>query len=159
MFRFSLQQVLEYRQELQRGCERVFFMARERMEQAIGERQALETERRAVAKKQAELAAGGPTLGVAVFSPGNYMIHQEYLDELSERIERKTLEVEQLRAEAEKKRAVLIEAMRDVEIMAALKKEELKDYEYAERKNEEKALSDLAIFNFNQRRREKIASK
>ena len=158
MFRFSLQQVLEYRQELQRNCERELFIARERLEQARREQEALETERRIVAEKQAALAAGGQTLGVAAFSPGNYMIHQEYLDELSVMIERKALEIEQLRAAAEEKRAALIEAMRDVEIMEELKKEELKEYEYAERKTEEKALSDLAIFNFNQRRREKIAS-
>ena len=159
MFRFSLQQVLEYRQEVQKSCEREYFQARERLEQAEAEREALEVERQSVAGQLAALAAGGSPASGEVFSPERYLMHQHYLDELTAKIAAKILEGELLQVEAEKKRAILIEALRDVEIMEELKKEELKEDEYFERKNEEKMMSDLAIFNFNQRRREKIAGK
>jgi flagellar export protein FliJ len=152
MFHFSLQQVLDYRSEIQGDCEREFYRAQQELNQALEVHVRLVNERMKVARQMADKLAEGASLDF-------YLLCQTYLNDLKERIERKQVEVSRLEEIAEQRRQVLVEAMREVETMEQLRKQELEEYAYQERKDEEKAMNDVAIFSFNRGRRERISEQ
>ncbi|MBN1517311.1 flagellar export protein FliJ [Candidatus Sumerlaeota bacterium] len=150
MFHFSLEEVLEYRLTLQDERQREYTAAQSRLNDAEQFREALRHARVDAAMDLSLCAEHG-------IPPHEYLLRQRHLDGLALQIRDQDERVVQLRRIAEIRRQHLVEALREVETLEALKKEELKAYEYDERRQEMKEMNDFAVFQFSRREREKNA--
>ena len=141
MFQFSLQEVLEFRQEKLEECEREYLKAAQELKQARAKQEALGEERRETIDSLRDRQEAG-------ISPGESWIFQNYIEDMDARafdLAKETWQCEQI---MQYKRDDYLLARREVEVMEKLREQEFRGYQYKERKNEEKMLNDLAIFKY-----------
>lgn len=151
-FRFSLEEVLEYRRQSEELRQRevatvqnqvdhvsgLLAQARDHRRHYAGELNRVETEGQGYARQE---------------------IYLNYIRGLSRLIERTEAHLEDLRAELLRRRALLQEAARARRVLEELEQQERRTYLIEETRAEAKAFDEIAIRNYSMRRREKSAAR
>lgn len=149
-FRFSLEEVLDYRNrieetrqrelnEIRRRIDYVEGLLREARERRIHYRQELNE---VVSRKR---------------SSGLQRIYLDYLRGLDDLIQRTEAHLEDLRRESDRRRGLLEAAIRERRIMEELRKAELRQYLLEERRAEGRVYDEIAIRKFVTAQQEKNA--
>lgn len=141
MFRFSLQEVMDFRMESLLNAEQEYLEANRELNDALSRLDQVKHERESTVRSLQKKQDDG-------ISPGESWIYQNYLVELDTKAFDMGAEAQMLRDQVNEKREVYQTAHKDVDVMEKLRDKELKEFQYNELKNEEKMLNDLAIFKF-----------
>lgn len=135
-FRFSLETVLDYKQQALDAlrAEHGAILARVRAQEEVVD--GLEEEHRQV---DAEFTRR-KLEGLTVLDALNY---EQYLRSLEREIQEERYKLEQLRRQEDRKRAQVVEARRETATIEKLKEHKLEDYRKAEQKDEEQRIEEF----------------
>jgi len=150
-FRFSLQEVLDYRKRIEEMRQRELGETQrsvDRVENLIGQARALRA--RCRSELSARLEKGGQWFPY-------HEIYVNYLKALEGLIAKSETHLTDLRAELERRRLLLEYASRQRQVLDELRKQELKQFVVGERRAERKQFDEMAIRNYLVSSREKDA--
>lgn len=135
-FRFGLDSVLDYRQQVLDGLQGEYAKALERVRQQQARKEAVELEYARVNREFRERAAEGISIADA-------MGYENRLRVLEQEIARETKRLQELQQEAEVKRGQVMQAHVDTRILERLKEKKLRDYHKDVQKSEEQFIDEL----------------
>ena len=135
-FRFGLDSVLDYRQQVLDGLQGEYAKALERVRQQEARKEAVELQYAQVNQEFRERAAEGISIADA-------MSYETGLRVLERDIARETKRLEELQQAAEVKRRQVMQAHVDTRILERLKEKKLQNYQKDMQKSEEQFIDEL----------------
>lgn len=149
-FRFSLKQVLDYRQQMEDNRRREMQEVQKEVTYVEDLLVQAREKRESTRREWRDAIQSGKTMAVQ----GLYNNYVRGLDHLIIQTES---HLAILRQELERRREILVQASREKQVMEALKKEERKQYLVDERREETKEYDEMALRKFSGRSPENFA--
>lgn len=149
-FKFSLQEVLDYRGRIEEVRQGEMLAARRQVEYVENVLERARGRRFEYREEMNRLVGEG-----AGFARQELFLN--YIEGLDRMIKGSVKHLEELRGELERRRERLLEAAREREVLDELKKQEAREYLVAERRLEDKEYNEMSIRNFLLAQREKSA--
>lgn len=146
MKRFPLDSLLAYRQEVEQELKEELAAIQERLSLEVGKLRKYRAE-----KDHWRVELGG--LQGEHFSSPRVELYQNYLEQLTQKIQRQEEVIAQVQAVKEAKRQGLLQASRDKKMVERLKEGFQRRVDLEEKQTEQKFLGDLALGNFFRRLR------
>lgn len=135
-FKFRLQSVFDLRQHLESEQKDALTKERQKLDELVAAREALNVKFDMWSKKYITLAGVG-------MSPIDAVRIGQYLEDITKDIVLTSRQVERQKANVEKQRLLLIEKMKDRKTMETLFDKQHERYRYDESKKEENEIADL----------------
>lgn len=143
-YKFSLDQVLEVRQNIETQRQGEFAQAMRVIDENIDILSGIEEDQqRSLEGYRVHQRAG--------IQPSECIQYHQYFHALEASIDQQNKNIELLRDEAEEKRARLEEALRDKLVIEELKKENLRDFQKTRSKSEQMFIDDMSTITYNYR--------
>ncbi len=149
-FRFSLQEVLDYRHRIEEVRQAEMEQMRRQVEEVRGLIQQARQQRANYRSELNEQVQQGKSFA-------HQQIYLNYLKAMDLLIERSEEHLLQLQRELERRRVRLVQASRDRQVMDELKKDERKQYLIDEQRLQTKEYDEIAVRNYLLSQREKNA--
>ena len=149
-FRFSLEEVLDYRRTLEETRRREMAEVLQQVERVEGLIEQARERHREQRAEMSELSRRG-------MRPADQELYLNYLQGLDMLIEKSVAYLADLRRELERRRELLRYAVNQRRVMDELRKEEHREYRLEESRAETREFDDIAVRNYLTAQREKSA--